>query len=467
MTRPIKFTFTNSVTSVEEPHDLFSYVSKKGTDQAAQIALIFGRNGSGKTTFGHDLFESLESKTCSIETFDGNTRQGLSDGNGKAAHLSLFNEDQLEKVRFTEEEDGEGFVKAIFLIDEQKVDYGKISSLKDQLDLDQTELEGLTKTKEELQENELGRAKAKIKTSMQEKAQWQKYHKEATGKQARVDERVFQQLKELCSDDTDDALLPKLITRRKELLRQIKSAKRQEPVSTHLPDFTLPWCPEHVNGLLKSVPSYQAENTTAGHFMELLKTADGPMLFKVVQEVLISEQTEKCPLCTQSVDRELKNEISLALTEIQSAGERAAFVSEVKALEKVCADDLDITEPNQRSAIPKDVLESYSASVKTLRNLSDQINGQLEDKANQPETVFSLPFEDIEKAKACFTDEREKVKNELVSFNRTISAYEENLSEFNKVNLQIASQTADVAAAVNEFLNLEQDLEKQVIRSMT
>lgn len=469
MTRALKFTFTNSVTSSEDTHDLFSYKSKNDKDQAARVALIFGRNGSGKTTFGRDLFDGLDTGSCNIEMLDGSTHDSLKDDKGRAARLSLFNEDQLQKVRFTEEDnqvhfteedDAEGYVTAIFLIDEQKTKYADISSLKEDLGRDQAELEGLTKTIKKLEESQLARARNNIKKSVREKALWHEYHLKATGTQARFREKDFQRLKELCSADADNALLPGLISRREDLLRQVKGAKHKEPVSTQLRDFTLPWLPEHVNGLLGKVPSYQTENFTAKHYMQLLKSSNGPTLFKVVQEVLVSEQAETCPLCTQAVDSDLRKEISLALAEIKSAEERAVLVRDVNTLEKVCVDDLDITDSTQRSAIADDVLESYSESVETLRNLSDKINGLLADKANQPETVFSLPLEEIEKARTRFTTERERVKNELIAYNKAIKAYEENLTEFNEINLQVASQTGDVATAVDEFLQLEQKLQE-------
>ena len=77
MRRVVYAEVPNSKTRVSNEHDLFSYLDDESQVKSAQVCLIYGRNGAGKSTFARDLHSSLEKGACNLRFSEGGKRNNF------------------------------------------------------------------------------------------------------------------------------------------------------------------------------------------------------------------------------------------------------------------------------------------------------------------------------------------------------------------------------------------------------
>ena len=134
MPRALSLEFRNSRTDENIIHDVFGYRTRENTterkykNKVAQVSLIYGRNGAGKSTFARDIVDHLTSGTCTVRTIDNQTLEILESNSGKRVEPSLFNEDLLSKVSFESAGGADGDLKTIVLFEEQKENRSKIKT---------------------------------------------------------------------------------------------------------------------------------------------------------------------------------------------------------------------------------------------------------------------------------------------------------------------------------------------------
>lgn len=464
MPRALSLEFRNSRTDENIIHDVFGYRTRENTterkykNKVAQVSLIYGRNGAGKSTFARDIVDHLTSGTCTVRTIDNQTLEILESNSGKRVEPSLFNEDLLSKVSFESAGGADGDLKTIVLFEEQKENRTKIKTTEADIKEQQKTLEESKERVRELETKLIHQSRDALKKQLSGKNSWKTYQEQARNSKVQIRNKWLDSLPEKISDDEKGQPLDALVKERDELLEQLNDTRNQQSIPSSIPEFTWPWDLSIVEALLAEVPAINATSETAKHYQGLLQTVRGAALFEVAKTELTSNETTHCPLCTQELKENVKQQITLALQEIAEEDSRAELIKRVGQLETIKVERLHVLETSQRQVLRKATAADFDQTKEDLLQVANKINSLITSKIEHPDSSTDLPVDEAQRVVKAFEAARIRVEKELRTFNKEVTRFEQNLERFEVVNLQAALRTASVHEAVKSLGKLLEEM---------
>lgn len=468
MRRLISAEVPNSKTGLSSEHDLFSYSNDDSQSNVAQVCLIYGRNGAGKTTFAKDLCTSLDNGECYIRLSDGERSKTLTDAGGRMVSPSLFNEDFVNAIGFRQEENAEGRLKSIVLFGEQVENRKEIEDLDSRRGSIEKEISRLNKRRLEIGSKDAGlikRTTQQLKKQLKSPGSWVHDMKrvELDGKTPRVDEKTVNRLKShvLATEARTEqpaATLEDLVNRRADLFEQLRRVHENKAVNSDIRDCSFSWDLSAAKAAFARVPRRETSSATEQHYSRLLERREGASLVKLVKELVIDGSDPQCPACTQDINNDLRGQIKVAFETLLRSDEGKEIVESISALDDPKNFVPASLEKAQRDAVGEALASEFDKAWRSLTNELDDLSRLWEQKIQSPELSLELPIDRLTVALSDYDSARDKCCVELGKLN---TAFEKRLKlkdDYRELTDQIAARDNSVATLLEELDALEREL---------
>ncbi|MER0123957.1 AAA family ATPase [Streptococcus sp. ZJ100] len=407
-----------------------------GTNQTQndRASLLFGRNGSGKSTIARGIHqlkigEGGEDRVSFIDRDD--TDIILKDVNQDS--IFVFNEDYVDqKVKIAQ--DG---LDTIVILGEQVDIDSKIDLLKEQLSGLQAEFQKYESEFADYSNNKNEKSpdywKDKITASLKGVGHWAERDREIKGNRAAssVNSSTFQNFVNL-RPTLEKKKLEVEFNEKKERyfsLRDSAVAINQKLSFPHI---------SYDSNALASLLSKRIEkpelNSRDRYLLELLSDSEkGELHLREVKDFFSDEHNKVCPFCTQSVLEDVKEELTSGISKLLSK----AVEEHQEALRRSKLDviEQDLSDYEQ---LDSRLIQTYQNSIKALNTKFEEINIVIDKKIKNPYVIVELPNID-------FSQELIKVKSDIEIINQAIIAHNVEISDIQKLKeslLQINNELA-------------------------
>ncbi|MGX0630870.1 wobble nucleotide-excising tRNase [Corynebacterium afermentans] len=468
MRRVIDAEVPNSKTGVAEEHDLFSYSDDESQVKGAQVCLIYGRNGAGKSTFARDLYSSLESGECNLRMSEGRSATVLADAGGRTVSPSLFNEDFVNAIGFRQEEGEDGRLKSIVLFGEQVENRAEIDDLESRREDLERELTDLSNRCHEIGSRHEGLIKRKnqqLRDQLKSEGSWVESMKQIkpSEKTPRVDEKLIGRLKScvLASEAEPEQTrmtLDDLVKKRSELLGQLLRVREMNPVNPEVRDCIFSWDLKAAKANFERVPRRDSDSEIEQHYSQLLERPEGAAFLKIIEELVIDGSVSQCPACTQKIEKNLRDQINDAFENLLRSDESKEIVASIDALDEPKFLLPVGLEEAQREAVGEAVATEFENSRLVLEKELSVLSRLREQKMEAPEVSLELPVERISMALSDFETARDKCLKELRDFNETVRGRLRLSEDYQDLTDQIVVRDHSVVEPLKELDALEKEL---------
>lgn len=459
MSRSTHIQFFNPRCGENINYDLFAYENTKGELKAAQLSLIYGRNGSGKSTFAKHLFDSLANGDCQVKTLSGNTSDALYDSEAIRVEPKLFNADFISKIGYREEEDS-GRLKTIVYFGDQNSNLEEIEELVDKRADTFRALQQKIDRRAELGSKDSGEIAdcwAKLRLHLKGDSSWSEFRQAATGTASRITDNVVNELISVAGQ-TSDKPIDQLVDRRRTLLDSISRSESRPQVDTNIQPFQFPWDLSTADLLFQEVPSSHTQSEIESHYLDLLK-GGGSAILEKAQDEFGRPEGGQCPMCTQRVEGDLRSELLRAITRVLESQERAGIAQRIARLEPVSHIEPAMLDARQAEAVEESTSELYSQARGKVKRVVEKFSEAAKIKRNSPETKVELPLTELEEAMAELETARQRSISELEIFNEAVRSRNQNISEFHKVNNEVAASDADIRESLLKLRDANREVE--------
>lgn len=425
-------------------YDLFAYENRKGELAAAQLSLIYGRNGSGKSTLAKQLFDSLANGDCEVKTLSGETSDALYDSEAIRVEPKLFNADFISKIGYREEEDS-GHLKTIVYFGDQNSNLEAIEELVEKRADTFRALQQKIDRRAELgskNSGEIADSWAKLRLHLKGDSSWSEFRQAVTGTAPRITDTVVNELISVAGQKRDEPI-DQLVDRRKTLLDRISRSESRPQVDAYIPPFQFPWDLSTVDLLFQEVPSSHSQSEIESHYFDLLK-AGGSAILEKAQDEFGQPDGGQCPMCTQRVAGDLRSELLRAITRVLESHERAGIAQRIAKLEPVRHIEPAMLDARQVEAVEESTAELYSQARDKVKRVVEKFSDAANIKGSSPETRVQLPLGELEEAMSELETARQRSISELQKFNEAVRSRKQNISDFHKVNNEVAASDADI-----------------------
>lgn len=440
--------FYNPRSGEDINHDLFAFKNKKGEPAAAQLSLIYGRNGSGKSTLAKHLFASLRNGDCRVETLSGEISDALYDDDAIRVEPKLFNADFVSKIGYREEGDT-GRLKTIVYFGDQNSNLEEIEEL---VEKRAAKIEGFRQKTDRIAElgskksGEIADRWAEVRRHLKGDGSWSEFRRKVTGTVPKVTDSIVEELTS-AADRTRDTPIDQLVGRRKTLLDSILRSESRPQVPAHIQPFHFPWDLTAAELLFLEVPSSHTQSEIESHYLGLL-TEVGSAILRKAQNEFGQPDGGQCPMCTQRVEGDLRAELHRALTRVLESQERAGISERIARLEPLKHLEPAMLDARQVEAVEEPTAKLYSQARDKVKKVVEVFNDAAKVKRNSPETKVELPLTELEEAMSELEAVRLRCISEMEKFNEAVRSRERNISEFHKVNIEVAASDADIREAL-------------------
>lgn len=453
--------FKNSRTGDEQDHDVFN-CGTGGELRAAQVALIYGRNGAGKSTFAKDLSRAVNDRECTVRLADGEVAQGLVSDRGQAVMASLFNENFVNDIGYRQQKTRTGDLSTIVLFGEQKANREQLDSLREEENslLERLEdLRGSTARLTSKGEGSIQKQTDHLKSLLRGEGSWSDYQQRATSspRGPRIGDSVLQSLFQSIATQNEEST-DEITARRTELLEILQKGQGKFRVNPDIPDFVQAWDLAEVGTLFSTVPQIAEDNFLMSTLKTVLDQKSGGQLLQFAEEIFSRPETTHCPMCAQAVGRDQRLALLSTLRQMVGSNERAEIVRRVEALPNLKVDLPAGLESAQREAISVENANKYENARNYLLVVVEQLYSLANQKADNPERSLELPTDTYLRAVENFQAARNDCLVEIESFNSAVDFQTENLELFQKLNIQVASRDAAIRDSAETLLLLEEEL---------
>lgn len=185
-------------------------------------------------------------------------------------------------------------------------------------------------------------------------------------------------------------------------------------------------------------------NARDEYLLKLLSdSTKGEHHLREVKDFFTDEHQAICPFCTQLVSEDVKTELTNGITKLLSrAVEEHQFALMGKKIDEI---NQDFSEYGQ---LDSDLIRSYQRSIDALNTKINEINLVIDEKIKNPYVVVELP--DID-----FSQELLKVKNDIEIINQAIVKHNSEISDIQKLKESLLQINKELA-----FYEIQDDYKK-------
>lgn len=375
--------------------------------------VIFGKNGSGKTTISNAFLN------YKLDGTDFSTVKFYDDKNNEVSiikdNLWVFNETFIDNnVKLSEDKDG---INAIVLFGENSEIDAKLDALNEKVKKEKENIinrnyqQYIDSTSSNCYEKHRKILKNIISSTWATREQEIK----GTSKKASVNDVLID---EFISMKSPEKSLTELKARYKELLDKIKNSN---PTCTT--QNTIPYIKyEFKENEFLSIINTTIENKNESKFVtEILEEIKKMGFIQSLFDYVVDENTKICPVCYQKISQEHKHDIKDAISIIYNA---EIQLYKDKLLNYKMPLDLFRGELilNENLHVENLLLE-YSNELKKLLNIAEIINNEIDEKIKN---VYSTNEYTIHN----FTIQLNKVNGVIDSINKKINEYNKDIIEY-------------------------------------
>ena len=411
---------TSEGTNVRLFHD-----SDSNNTRRHRASIVFGRNGSGKSTIAREINDITEGNGTGY-FYDCNQRLDLDDAD--RARIRVFNEDYIEsKTRI-----GDDGLQAFAMLGEQVEVADEIKKIDEKIESIEAENQGLTKKIEELRNGEksLETLKRKIQDAAVNSG-WKSRAEKVDGKKPNFTDN---RLNEICNAVPGKS---RVCLDNKFNQKLMDYEKASAAGGNHLREL-LPLEPSlYDEARILELLAKRVEDPTLSdrekRILELVRSGH-QHLIEESAEVFSSSEADVCPMCQRPISSELKASIVDSVHKVLSK-EVDKFKEELRAshLEEI---------------IPRDVPEQVSAKLKTellkaeqkANSLIEKYNGLMverESSVYSPKTIEALGLSEVIQA----------LNEEIKSINKEVGSINKDIDEKSKIHDELRDLNNKIAAA--------------------
>lgn len=462
MHRLTKVQFTGSTTGESKSHDLFV---SGGTDErvtAAQISLVYGRNGAGKSTFARDLHSVLTEKSGKLSFADGSESDSLGTLAGEPLKPSLFNDSFIESIGYREDNDDGGRLQTIVLFGEQKDNRERVEELEINIQSCINDLEEMGKRLDGLGDESSGKIHEQrntIKGLLKRADSWADYKQRATGAERSpgVTENVVSRFEALTQQAPFDESIDELVQERTRVLDSLSGSREGSKVSRIGHPGVLDWDFQSVEALLDEVPKMESDGKYAQHYARILADERLSSAVLVAKAEFVDGNSGSCPTCTQGVSEVLRLELNQAIRQVLEADQRKSLIERVSRL-KVLDEFFPLPYgENQLRVVSEAAISEYELSKNELSSVLRSMQAAVDQKVENPENRVSIPTLRYQEALQAFDQSLERLNAEIDVFNKDVDEHKRNLKRFDEVNEKIIASDVDLLEAGKKLSSLKKE----------
>ncbi|WP_019785363.1 AAA family ATPase [Streptococcus sobrinus] len=409
-----------------------------------RAALLFGRNGSGKSTIARGINQlKIGEGELSRVSFVDKDDDDIILSDIKQKSIFIFNEDYVDqKVKIAQ--DG---LDTIVILGEQVDIDSQIDVLKDKRTELQSEFQKYESEYAEYNDEKNEKSpefwRNEMTNSLKGVGHWAERDREIKGNRVAspVHNNTFQNFVELQPSSEKKDLEIEFNEKKDRYFSLRDSAVAIEQ------ELSLP----HINfdsNALASLLSKRIEepelNSRDKYLLTLLSdSTKGEHYLREVKEFFSDEHNEICPFCTQSVSEEDKAELVSGITKLLSK----AVEEHQEALRRSKIDVIEQDLSNYEQ-LDSELIQSYQNSIKVLNSKFEEINLVIDKKIKNPYMVIELP--DID-----FSQELIKAKSDVEIINQAIGKHNLEISDIQKLKENLLQMNNELA-----FYEIQNDYKK-------
>lgn len=404
---------------------------RKGEKIRAQGAIVYGRNGSGKSTISNAF---LAIKNGGMPGIDEAQLIGI-DGKeitlteNERKHIFVFNEEFIDKKVKIDRSGIDTIVMLGPTIGKEK----ELDEAKKKLADAELELDRAKKTKEKFEEKNGDDNPEtiidKIKKELKKKDGWadrEKQFEEA----GRVTDTIWREIAKLIVSETQ-------LTLNDEFLQEVKKFKAaksgESKIEGYISNISINYNEKTIIDLL-GMKVEKPELTEREQWLINLSVEE----VKMRKRTFESPGTKVCPFCGRNTEDDFKKELIKSFNKKLSKDveEHTDALSQKQAeVEKISMTLASLQLDNFKS------LPEYANSIRIIENINkivEEIITQLDEKIHNPHSAILMSATDMDKLISELNDSLEKIKSEQEEHNKKVSDIDAIVARLKEINKKIA-----------------------------
>lgn len=426
--------------------DLFGSLQSEGNNsKPVRASVIFGHNGSGKSTIAREI-AAISRGESNGYLYDENKRELLLSDN-ECAGIRVFDEDYVEsKTRI----EGEG-LDSIVMLGEQVSAVEAIEETEKSIRGVIADIEGLDSKIAELENgsNSVDKLEKKAKDSVKSGG-WAERRQKITGTKSSLSKNYWIDVQNAKTEETRETLTQQFYAKLR-IFEKAKAAGQDEISPVPSIDITL-----YDEGYLTELLSSQIDNPELSEreqrILELVKN-DNQTIVDTAVSVFSLEDTHVCPMCQQEVSQAYKDSIVASIRKVLNKAVEEFRVELSKAFLPRLDETVDI---------PDQVTESAKADLKDafreVNRLVDEYNSRIELRKASIYTAQTTGALGLDAALKKLEITVESVNSEIDSINSAIR--DRNFLEKDLLKLNDKISRTDARQDIESWRAAEGDLAK-------
>lgn len=409
----------------------------------ARLSVIFGRNGTGKSTISQAIrnlgFEGQDAGQTANVTAHNSVGDEVTISEEELSRIHVFNEDFVfEKVKFSDD-DG---LDAIVMLGEQgtldrqikKLDEDLIAKEKELLEVD-SELEKLNDPKNSGSPEKI---EYEIKTNMRSSGKWAQRQNEILNKEGLA--RIMQSNFDYVIDrkpSKDNGTLQRSFNEKLDLLQRVTAEDGDYPVQIIVSDPEPVSDSDYVQLLQKVIERPKSDRDEI--ILEII-TSEGQVPLEKALEKFSNPDTKYCPTCFKPISQEEKDSIlntieSVLNKELESHKEILS-----KAIQKEVSFNIDIY-----AGLPDDMKTALVLYVEQYNKAVKRNNELIEQKIERIHTPIVSGYQPLEELYTEVKHSFEALEEKRIEFN---NAFKRRID----IEKELLGMNADIASLENTAL---------------
>lgn len=404
--------------------------------QNDRVSLLFGRNGSGKSTIARGIHQlkadevGIDDKVALIDAQDSDII--LEEASKKS--IFVFNEDYIEqKVKIAQ--DG---LDTIVILGEQvdidcKIDIKKEELSEAKIKLQKYELE-LAEYNDAKNEKSPDYWMDKINASLKGLGHWAERDREIKGNRSAspVHRNTYQDFVRLQPASTKEELETVFKTKKDRYL-SLENSEISSLKKLILPDINFN-NDDLANLLSKKIENPELNSRDKKLLSLLSDVSKGEPHLRQVEKFFSNKHNKTCPFCTQLVSEEVRTELISGITKLLSK-EVEEHQEKLTKSKFLLIEELDMSAYEQLNL---NLIKSYQDSIKTINCKLEEINIVIDKKIKNPYVIIELPDIDISQELIKVSSDIEKINQAVEKHNIEISDIKSLKTDLLKINNELA-----------------------------
>lgn len=181
--------------------------------------------------------------------------------------------------------------------------------------------------------------------------------------------------------------------------------------------------------------------------------------FDIAKDILLSENVEHCPVCTQQISENLRNEIREAISSIVYGDEAEELKEQLQLIQipEIFFDDQQLL--LLRDKIASSEIESYQNAYKKLGNFLGILKAKQSEKLQNVNRSISIDLDLYNELCADLDQAARSLSEEIDIFNKTLQLKDELQTDTEKLAFSITALDAEVYSHLDKLVGFDEELD--------